>query len=385
MSRRSRRRQKKQTQQIASAVTASPTMGDVAATRIFERLQAIGAIPESTNDANGVSIPFAVRSLVADDKKQSEENYRRALDNQRYYLRQAASLKRPWFQCPKLDYQYSEMVLVNPAMAVEGLGYNPDNRNKSEQTFNAYGRDMANNRWLQTAESIDVDVNGNFYNGQHRLEAVVFADSDVPLYVTWNVPVTARLVVDSGKKRTVNEKLSMVCNAKLGNRKAAICRAMMSGVASRIKYSESEIAEFAIKHEEILQWIAANLRNARADLQAAIGKSVLWYGSETMTPFCTRFTELMFESTSDPVALLCKWLINCQRQGIRLSGDQVYRKTVSAIEHYINHRSIERLYERDVDIFEWNPGWEVPDDAPAKNIGLALATASLATAVDAAV
>lgn len=309
----------------------------------------------------GPAIPTSVRSF-GDIK---EETLKRAKDNQKHYLGIAGKKKVPWFQVPKQTFQYSEHVFVTVEMAQLALKYNPENRKLSARLADSYGRDMSEDRWIQTSESISFDVNGNLGDGQHRLEGIVRSGNSTVLYITWNVPVEGKFVQDSGKKRTVNEKLEMVCNVKLGNRLPAVCRAMMGGL-ERPKFSESEIAEFAIAHEETLQWLERNCSNQRADVQAVIAKAMLWYGRERIEPFVHKLTKVQFEGENDPVRLLYLWIVK-SKGGRSITGISVYKKTLAAVEHFIAGRKIRSLYDRQNDLFSWDDEWQVPDDAPCNS------------------
>jgi hypothetical protein len=286
-----------------------------------------------------------------------------ALENQKYYLAQAKSVGKLWFQVPKHPHQYSEFVLVNPDMARDLMSCNLNIRSIQKRTVAAYTHDLKNGLWLQTDESISIDVAGNMGNGQHRTEAIIQADVTVPMYITWNVPIESRFVQDSGAKRTVNEKLRLIIDTNLGNRGAALCRAMMSGINSRVKFSESQIAQFAIKHERAINWVTHHLPGVRADVQAVIAKAYLWHGEEAMLPFCERFHKVVFQSENDPAGLLYKWLMRVKVSGHNTSGTEVYKKTLAAVDHYISGRTVKNLYERDEDVFEWKADWEVPSKA----------------------
>lgn len=340
-----------------SQIASSPTMTQ----RVMEKLMSIGVVGVAPKREATSPVPVPTPAAAADKTKQ------RAIQNQQHYLKLAANGDRPWFQYPKFDYQYSEFVMVTPEMAQTLMEYNSNVRSVKSQHVAACARDIINDRWLQTSECIDIDVQGYMSDGQHRALAIIEAKKPVPMYITFNVPVESRFVIDSGAKRTVNEKLKLVTDVNLGNRGAALCRAMMGGVSNRIRYSESEIAEFAMKHEETLRWVTKHMPNVRADVQAVIGKAYLWYGENAIKPFCERFRTMNFCGQDDPATLLYKFLERTKSNG-GVSGVNVYKKTLAVIEHVVANRQVRALYERDQDIFEWLPGWNVPQKASPPEI-----------------
>jgi hypothetical protein len=128
--------------------------------------------------------------------------------------------------------------------------------------------------------------------------------------------------------------------------------------------TDGEIAEFLLVHEDTLAWVHHQLPAARADIQAVIVKGALWYGREAVQGFCEKFRNLVFPSERDPVGLLYKWLDRSRSQGAQIGPLSVYKKTLSALEHYIDGKEVRALYEREVDIFEWGEGYCVPPRFP---------------------
>lgn len=358
-----RRRRNKKTQVFPSVGNVSTIAPETTlAERICEKLAKLSLIPVDEEQTNGVVIPAAIRtpSQLADHKSWA---LAQGKQNQQYYLKMAAKNGNAWFQNPKEPHQYSEFVTVTPQMCKDLLANNANIRPIAESDSDVYARDITNDRWFQTDESITIDLAHNMINGQHRADGVVKAGIPCTFYFTWNVPTESRFVKDSGRRRSVNEKLRMVVDANFGNKLAALCRAMMRGTAQgSFKFSESEIAEFAMKHEAVLRLALRKMPRTRADVQAVVAKAILWYGEDRVNPFCERFNTMVFRSTGDPVGVLYRWLVN---SGKRAHGSTVYRMTLTAIENFIKGKEIRRQLETDFDIFEWETGWGVPSRAPS--------------------
>lgn len=297
--------------------------------------------------------------------------WRRAMENYDYYLKCAAqdNNTKPWFQYPRHAYQYSEFVYITPEMAQRLLDFNPLNRKIKMIHVEGLKRDIQNNRWLQTHESIAVNKLGNMHDGQHRAVAIIKANAGWPFYVTWNVPPEGIYATDSGDKRPINEKLAFLFpDLKMTQKTSALCRSMMWGLSNRgIRYTESEIAGFMLKHQQVIDWTAQRMRVYRADLQAVVGKSLLWWGEELVGPFVERMRTVQFCGDGDPAKALYLWLQSAKQQGRRtayVSSIIYYKKMLSAIHAHAAKREVKHIIAKEQDIFQWLPGWEIPDDAP---------------------
>jgi hypothetical protein len=329
--------------------------------RVLERLGNMGFMvaPETAPAIEPVApaIPAAQRKLPTFEE-QKKFALQQGHENQAHYLKLAVATGRPWFQNPRHEFQYSEFVFVTPEMAKELLQHNNNTRRCTPSLAQAYARDIQNDHWIPSAESIGINIYGQMYDGQHRAEGITIAEKGMPIYVTFNVPYEAAFVADSGKKRNVNEKLAILFGgtAKMQTKMPAICRAMMAGTGTRLKWTESEIADFALTHEQTLRWVLENLPKQRSDVQAVIGKAYLWYGPEAIQDFCHSLTNLEFKAGT-PVSILYMWL---NKIGTETSGEVVYRKALKAVEYHVEKTPFQRLNEAKEDLFEWGPNWTVP-------------------------
>ena len=296
--------------------------------------------------------------------------WRRALEHKEYYELKAIedNGNKPWFQYPRHPWQYSEFVYCTPAMMQSLLAHMPINRPCKQAWVDAIARDVLNERWLQTHESIAVNKLGNMHDGQHRARGIIKADRGWPIYVTWNVAPEAIYVTDSGDKRKINEKLGLLFpENKITHKTAALCRAMMWGLTNRgIRYSESEIAEFSVKHHQVIIWLVSNLRSYRADLQAVIGKALLWWGEDIVGPFVWRMKKINFLQNDDPAKALYLWLQRA-KQGSYSNPIVYYKKALAAIYATVQNKGAKKIYQKQNDIFEWAEEWTVPDGSPCNN------------------
>jgi hypothetical protein len=291
--------------------------------------------------------------------------FREAAENRDYYLlkQMEEGENLPWFRYVRKESQYSEFVMINTEMAtsmLENTWTETDgNRKLKIWLKDAYKRDIEGDRWIPSDEAIGIDFNGVVYNGRHRLTALVESGKEWPFYVTFNCLEEAKFTVDSGAKRNQSEKLRLVIDTKLGNRTTGFCKAIMKGLQSKLRYTETEIAEFAHKWQDLVLWTSKNLPKARAEVQAAVGKAYLWYGPEKIEPFAERLRDVRFTEDGDPARALYLALTKARINRINVAL-VAYKKTLSSIEATVTNKPLSRLYERDEDIFQWQEGWELP-------------------------
>lgn len=321
-------------------------------------IQATSPVGRITND------------VILEEADRKNKIFQEAKENQENYLILSMDNKNDsWFEFPKKESQYSEYILINGEMADACLAKiwqeNEGNRKLSRVDIEKYKRDMLNGSWIPTDEAIGVDFQKRIYNGRHRLTAISEIaksgiDIQIPLYFTFNVLTTARFVIDSGRTRASGQRLKLILDTNLGNKTGSFCKAIMRGInVQKVKFTESEVALFANKWEKLIEWVSVNIPSARAEVQAAIAKAYLWYGSEKIEPFCERIREIKFVEEGDPAKALFVALQRQKLNRINVAG-VAYRKTLAAIHALINGNPLVKLYEKEDDIFEWLSDWELP-------------------------
>lgn len=301
-------------------------------------------------------------------QRHKEMIWKEAKENRDYYLlkQMEDGEKHPWFFYVKKESQYSEFVMLDTRMGQALLDHiwteSEGNRRLKIWLKDGYKRDILNDRWIPSDEAIGIDYNGIVYNGRHRLTALVESGKEWPFYITFNALEEAKFTVDSGAKRNSSEKMRLVIDTRLGNRTSGFCKALMRGLQSRVRYTESEIVEFAHKWQPVIDWISQHLPSARAEVQAAVAKAYLYYGPEQVEPFCARLREIKFTEDGDPARAL---FVALQRAKVnRINQTLVaYKKTLNALDATVHKKTLAKLYESDDDIFVWEDDWKVPKES----------------------
>lgn len=156
-----------------------------------------------------------------------------------------------WFnECVKRSKNeiVSEVVGVTPGLASELLKSNHDNRGIRPIKVGQFAADMRKGAWALNGEPIIVAKSGEINDGQHRLTAVIDANTVIPMLFVFGIDRDARLTVDQGSARSASDFLGME-----GVEHAAIC-AVIARLVIAIErenyqrlYRENEITNAEIR------------------------------------------------------------------------------------------------------------------------------------------
>lgn len=120
-----------------------------------------------------------------------------------------------------------EIVNVTPTMATQWLATNIHNRPLSKRHLQYLIGVILRGEWSVTNDAICFGVDGQLKNGQHRLNAIVSTGKTVPLAVMRGVTANAMMAMDTGKKRSAGEQMTVMGIAG-GNAKAALGRFILN-------------------------------------------------------------------------------------------------------------------------------------------------------------
>ena len=321
------------------------------------------APPLEPEPVKSITEPVENNSIIGSDHHK-KLIFAEAAHNKEHYLNKQAETGIAWFRNVKKESQYSEFVMLNKEMCEALLKnlWTDGNRKLKVALKEAYKRDIESGHWIPSDEGIGIDYKGVVYNGQHRLNALLESGKEQPFYITFNTLEEAKFTVDSGAKRSESEKIQMIIDTRLGNRTTGFCKALMRGLNPKCRYSETEIVEFAFEWQELIAWMGEHLPISRAEVQAAIAKAYLWYGPEKIEPFCERLREVKFTEEGDPAKALFMVLQKLKNSRINLPL-MAYKKTLQAIDCTISNRTLNRILEKNEDIFQWEENWQVPKGA----------------------
>lgn len=175
-----------------------------------------------------------------------------------------------------------EYHIVTPALAEEWLGKNVSNRRVKQGKVRAFARDIKAGNWLMTGELIKFDTTGKLLDGQHRLLAVIAADTAIAAWVLRDLDAAAQKVMDTGAKRTAADmfhiagyrnSLSVAALAVYAIRYTTVGRD-----TTEINPTHSEIEEFVVANPDLVDAIERTnrLRKTLAPVQPSLLALSFW-------------------------------------------------------------------------------------------------------------
>jgi hypothetical protein len=104
---------------------------------------------------------------------------------------------------------------INKPIAEKYLATMVLNRSPKELTIAAYANDMANGKWLLSPQGIAFNEEGQLFDGQHRLKAIIRSGVDVEILVLRGFPdkqesMKTMDVLDAGVGRSLADRLKLM-------------------------------------------------------------------------------------------------------------------------------------------------------------------------------
>lgn len=105
-----------------------------------------------------------------------------------------------------LGYTY-----ITPKLAEEWLSKNYSNRIIRKRFVSQLAKKIKNGEWQKdTTDHIGFYVDGVLANGQHRLLAIIEADTPVYTKVDYNIPKEAAICIDTGNSRSFSDNVKII-------------------------------------------------------------------------------------------------------------------------------------------------------------------------------
>lgn len=139
----------------------------------------------------------------------------------------AAQLK-DWIERGRSNV-FTVTTMLTPELAKLLLSNNPGNRpphlgtNRGTRSITAYAAMMRRGEWMLNGSTLVVAASGELNDGQHRCEAVILAETAVPVQIVFGVDRETRSTLDQGIARTGGNVLAMA-GVKDGNNVAVYLR-----------------------------------------------------------------------------------------------------------------------------------------------------------------
>lgn len=251
---------------------------------------------------------------------------------------------------------------VTPDQAHEWLDKPAKNRKVNERRVRLYAAMMKRGDWMLTNQGIAIDEFGQLIDGQHRLRAVVEADTPIDLLVIRAAPNRSQLVLDQALKRQPHDQIALREGWEVTPMHSAVAKAMMLGMGGPGSEQRREEAvdiqmvdRFYIRHHKAVEFavhqfaIKAVVRGVTvAPVIAPVARAFYEYDVNLLVRFCEVVTTGMADRKGDgPAVVLRNWLIAGREKNLsaRRGKDRyvIYKKAEIALNAFLNGNSIQRL------------------------------------------
>lgn len=196
---------------------------------------------------------------------------------------------------------------IGPDTAERWLKLNVRNRNLSPKVVSAYARDMAAGRWVENGESIKFAKDGTLLDGQHRLAAIVKSGAVVRIAVAEGLAAFTQDTMDTGRKRTTGDMLGINGETSSNVLAAVVRRALAWEVGDKqlslnVSYTNSECADFLVKHPEIRDsvQVALHVRRKFPYVTTAVAGLSHWVFAQIDQDDAAEFMESLATGASLP-------------------------------------------------------------------------------------
>lgn len=243
------------------------------------------------------------------------------------------------------------VIVVTPEMAKEWLDNKlPKQRRIRETVARRYARHIKDNKWHLTHQGVAFNTDGQLMDGQHRLRAVILANTAVAMPVFTNVPDEAFTGIDIGSRRTASEVTG------LNKHDVAIANALCGWVRGlRVMLSPDEIQETIDLYSEAIAFARDNLigtskvsKISTSLLAAEVAKAYLaGEDEERLAAFCRVLRTGVMESSDDAVGVRLRNLV-------LLSGRNNHaflRKVQRGIQAFCQRENLSKLYDPETPIY----------------------------------
>lgn len=177
-------------------------------------------------------------------------------------------------------------VNIDPKKARHLLSLNTRNRKLSRQLVEKYATDIKAGRWPYNGDPIRVSATNVLLDGQHRLQAIIDADTAIEVELIEGLPDDVAMTIDGGRKRTASDILNMLDGSSmLATSLAACTRATLNylgGYSLTNVQSTPSIVTFVHGHPDVSKYTTMAREADRVTTASALG-SVLFLGTRAAT------------------------------------------------------------------------------------------------------
>lgn len=183
----------------------------------------------------------------------------------------------------KTSEQYTVIEAVDPSLAKVLLEGNVINRPLSGSLVDSIARDILNDRWQVSHQGLALASDGRLLDGQHRLHAIIKANREVQIPVTYNVPPEAFSVIDlNGRPRTIADIAALTRGLKSGRLCVAAVKVIhgLSDPPQQSRWTKAEVDELLDRYQSEVSWAVSIVRSNAMRSSSIVGAIAYAYPTD---------------------------------------------------------------------------------------------------------
>lgn len=244
--------------------------------------------------------------------------------------------------------QYTVIEAVDPSLAKVLLEGNVINRPLSGSLVDSITRDILNDRWQVSHQGLALASDGRLLDGQHRLHAIIKANREVRIPVTYNVPPEAFSVIDlNGRPRTIADIAALTRGLKSGRLCVAAVKVIhgLTDPPQQSRWTKAEIDELLDKYQSEVSWAVSVVRSNAMRSSSIVGAIAYAYPTDKeKIELFARTLESRVSMTSPMAALL-----KAAERMLPVSTDNERRDlahiTLRCIWAYLRGEDLKKVYK----------------------------------------
>jgi len=251
--------------------------------------------------------------------------------------------------------QITKVESITPERARDLLSRNFDkNRRKRQSAIESLAAAIQSGQWRLTHQGIAIGTDGQLYDGQHRLEAIVAAGRSVQMNVTTGVDPEAYQVMDTNIPRILSDRLHIYSDAEMNRVGVAIITAQLrsTGKLPFNKPTVDQVDNFYLAHSAAVDMVVGEFahqpKRNRLSL-ASVGAAFVAYAhveADRCAAFLSRYFSGLNLTETDAAYLLREALL-----AERLSDkSEAYWKATAAMTADRERRKISVLVAASKDL-----------------------------------
>lgn len=242
----------------------------------------------------------------------------------------------------------AKIVTITPKLALQLLGRNTHNRSVVQARVDQYATDMRKGDWQVNGEAIKISSDGQILDGQHRLMAVLEADTSIESLLITGLPPAAQETMDTSTWPPRSGSSASMSATSSGAGRPAVNGSVKQ--LSRTLERNPEIRD-SVK-------LAASLRRSWLGVSVMAGMHYLFATADRddADDFINKLATGESLTSADPIYVLRERLIKEHYDAGGLHSRVKFAFLVRAWNAYRRGETLSRLV--------WTPGGAHPDRFP---------------------